>query len=520
MSSHKHDPLSPPADAVWLVPLGGSGEIGMNFNLYGTAGKWLIVDCGVCFPDETMPGIEVIMPDVSFIAERKQDLIGMVITHGHEDHIGAIEYLWPQLQCPVYATQFTAELIRSKLGRKDKKSNARVIELPQGGGFELGPFQVDLLHVTHSVPEAQMISITTKHGKILHTGDWKFDPHPVIGNLTDMDALKALGKQNIMALVGDSTNAIVSGHSGSELDVQNCLKKVFKRYKNRIAVTCFASNIARLKSIAVAATECGRKVGLVGVSLWRYGEIAEMCGYLPEFKHFLDEEQVMSTPRSDIVMVCTGCQGELRAAMARIAAGEHPDVQLEKDDVVIFSSREIPGNEKPIARVQNLLLEQGIQILTTDSEPVHVSGHPAQDELRELYQTVKPKLSVAVHGELRHQTEHQRIAKECGVKQTIIPTNGQIIKLGPGYPEIVGEVPVGRLGMDGKILRPLNGDAVKFRRKMGYNGAVVIALALDRRGEVATRSANSRSRFGGKCQHRRTARRLMRSRYGCNRQTD
>ncbi|MDD3287988.1 MAG: ribonuclease J [Alphaproteobacteria bacterium] len=482
MNKRQHHNIdNPPDDALWFLPLGGSGEIGMNFNLYGTAGKWLIVDCGITFPDENTPGIEVIMPDVRFISERREDIVGMVITHGHEDHLGAIEYLWSQLQCPIYATKFTAEIIRAKLGHKEKQKGLEIIELPVGGKFKAGPFSVNMVHVTHSIPEAHMISIETKHGKVLHTGDWKFDPHPGLGELTDFAELKALGKQNILAIVGDSTNALVAGHSGSEQDVLKCFKNIFGRYKNRIAVTCFASNIARIKSVYAAAKENGRYVALVGRSLWRNAEIAEECGYLPEFKNFLSEAEAMQAPRGKVVFVCTGCQGEVRAALSRIAAQNHPEVNFEDDDMVIFSSREIPGNEKAIGRVQNLLLAQGIKILTPDNDPVHVSGHPARDELAELYKTVRPRLSVPVHGELRHQTEHASVARECKVPNVIIPSNGQIIRLGPGPAKIVGEVPVGRLGLDGKIVRAIGGDALKDRRKLSFAGIVVITVALDRR---------------------------------------
>ena len=487
----KKDLHSPPNDALWFLPLGGSGEIGMNLNLYGTAGKWLMVDCGVTFPDESTPGIEIIMPDISFIADRRDDLVGIVLTHGHEDHLGAIEHLWPHLQCPVYATKFTAELLRSKLGMADRadrkvggrgKPQARIIELPLGGAFEIGPFKVDMVQVTHSIPEAHMVAITTQQGTVLHTGDWKFDPDPIIGHLTDFEKLKALGRQGVMALVGDSTNAMVQGHSGSELDAQKGLSGVFGRYKNRIAVTCFASNIARVKSIAAAARANGRYVALVGRSLWRNSEIAEACGYLPEFSEFLSEHEAMQAPRDKIVLICTGCQGEVRAALSRIAVFDHPEVSLEEGDTVIFSSRDIPGNEKPIGRVQNLLIRQGIEILTVHTAPVHVSGHPAQDELAQLYQWIRPNLSVPIHGELRHQTEHARVARENGATHTLIPHNGQIVRLGPGLHEVVTEVATGRLGLDGKVIRTLDRETLKHRRKISFGGVAVITVVLDKHG--------------------------------------
>jgi ribonuclease J len=483
MPKHKKDPHRPPEDALWFLPLGGSGEIGMNLNLYGTAGKWLMVDCGVCFPDESTPGIEIIMPDISFITDRRDDLVGMVITHGHEDHFGAIEYLWPHLQCPVYATPFVAEMIRAKLAQAGLKGQVRLIELPLRGSFELGPFKAELIHVTHSVPETHMVAITTKNGKVLHTGDWKFDPDPGVGELTDIERLKALGREGVMALVGDSTNAMESGQQGSEISVQKCFCDIFGRYRHRIAVTCFSSSIARLKSITVAARKHGRYVALVGRSLWRNAEIAESCGYLPEFNQFLSEHEAMQAPRDKIVLVCTGCQGEPRSALARIAAFDHPAVELEAGDTVIYSSRDIPGNEKAIGRVQNALLRQGMHVVTSNTDPVHMSGHAAQADMAQLYKWVRPKLAVPVHGELRHQTAHAKIAEESQVPAAIIPANGQIIRLGPGVHEVVAEVPAGRIGMDGKVLRALDRETIKHRRKLNFGGVCVITFALNKRGE-------------------------------------
>lgn len=484
MSKSKKDQFRPPEDAVWYLSLGGAGEIGMNLSLYGTAGKWLMVDCGITFGDEQTPGVEVIMPDIAFIEERRDDLIGLVVTHGHEDHIGAIEHLWPSLQCPVYATQFTAELIRAKLDRSDLKTKVRIIEVDKGGEFEIGPFHGEFVEVTHSIPESNMLVLTTKHGRVLHTGDWKFDPDPIVGALSDEKRLKELGRDGIMALVGDSTNALVEGHSGSEREVQDEFIKLFAAIKHRVVVTCFSSNIARLKSICEAAKKQGRYVSLVGRSLWRNAEVAEFCGYLPEFNDFLSENEAMLSPRDNIVLVCTGCQGEPRSALWRIATDDHPEVQLDAGDTVIFSSRDIPGNEKAIARLQNKLIEQNLRIITQNDAKVHVSGHPARDELIELYQWTRPKLSLPVHGEPRHQKEHANIAKECQVPATLIPTNGQIIRLGPGIHEVVSEVPSGRLGLDGKMLRSLDHEVNKERKRMSFNGAVAVTVVLDHRGQT------------------------------------
>lgn len=474
----------PPDDALWYLSLGGAGEIGMNLSLYGTAGKWLIVDCGVTFGDEMTPGIDIIMPDISFIADRKDDLVGMVVTHGHEDHIGAIEHLWSRLNCPVYATKFTAELIRNKLSHSDLIRRVKIIEIDKGGSFEIGPFKGDMIPVTHSIPESNMLALRTAHGTVLHTGDWKFDPDPIVGDLTDEARLQQLGREGVMAVVGDSTNALVEGHSGSERDAQNGLIDLFRGVSNRIVVTCFSSNIARLKSIAEAAKRTDRYVTLVGRSLWRNAEVAEECGYLPEFNEFLSENEAMLSPRDKIVIVSTGCQGEARAALWRIAMSDHPEIELDEGDTIIFSSRDIPGNEKAIARLQNRLIARGMKIITSHQAPVHVSGHPAQEELTQLYQWVRPRLVLPVHGELRHQQEHERIAKECQVPHSLIPANGQIIRLGPGVHEVVAEVPSGRWGLDGKVLRRLDDETAKSRRKMSFNGATVVTVVMDERGRV------------------------------------
>jgi ribonuclease J len=484
MSSRKKDQHRPPDDAVWYLSLGGAGEIGMNLSLYGTAGKWLMVDCGITFGDESTPGIDIIMPDIAFIADRRDDLVGMVITHGHEDHIGAIAHLWSQLQCPLYATKFTAEMIGNKLAFADLKGKVRIIEVPEGGNFEIGPFRCEFIPVTHSIPEANMLAIRTTQGTVLHTGDWKLDPDPVVGRVSDDKRLKELGAEGIMALIGDSTNALVPGRSGSERSVANEFETLFGTIKQRIVVTCFASNIARLKSIAMAAKKNGRYITLVGRSLWRNAEVAESCGYLPEFNEFLSENEAMMSPRDKIVMICTGCQGEPRSALPRIVADDHPEVELDRGDTVIFSSRDIPGNEKAISRLQNRLVAFGLEVMTADHASVHVSGHPAQEELIELYQWTRPNLLLPVHGETRHQMEHARIAQECQVPHTLIPSDGQIIRLGPGIHEIVTQVTSGRLGLDGKVLRRLDHEAGKDRRKMSYNGAVVITMVMDARGQV------------------------------------
>lgn len=480
----KVNPFIPPDDALWYLSLGGAGEIGMNLSLYGTAGKWLMVDCGITFGDEATPGVDIIMPDISFIAERRDNLVGMLVTHGHEDHIGAIEHLWPQLRCPVYATKFTAGLLRNKLAQRDHGGLVKIIELPLSGSFEAGPFKGKLISVTHSIPESNMLALTTRHGTTLHTGDWKFDPDPLVGDVTDYESLKALGRDGLLAVVGDSTNALVAGHSGSEREVRNELHKLFGQVQNRIIITCFASNIARVKSIITVAAEYGRYVTLVGRSLWRNADVADDCGYLPEFHNLLGEDQAMQCPRDKVVMICTGCQGEPRAALWRIAVDDHPEIAVDEGDTVIFSSRDIPGNEKDIGRLQNKLMANGLNVITYRDAPVHVSGHPAQDELTQLYQWTRPKLVLPVHGEARHQLEHEKIAKACQVPHTLIPQNGQIIRIGPDQFGVVGDVEHGRLCLDGKVLRRLDDATTKERKKLIHNGGMVVTVVMDRKGSV------------------------------------
>ena len=480
----------PPQDALWFLPLGGSGEIGINLNLYGTDGKWLMVDCGIMFGDETTPGIDVMTPDISFIAERRDDLLGLVITHAHEDHLGAVPYLWSSLRCPIYATPFAAAMLRGKLAQAGLQGQVDVIEIPVGGRFDLAPFNIEMVPVTHSVPEASMVVVTCSHGRVLHTGDWKLDDEPIVGLLTDEARLKELGEEGLLAVVGDSTGALKNVATPSEIRVQRGLKEVFASCEDRIIVTCFASNIARVKSVAEAARKHGRYVSMVGRSLWRNAEIAADLGYLPEFNDFLSEHEAMQAPRDKIVMLCTGCQGEKRAALSRIAVFDHPVVELERGDTVIFSSWDIPGNEKSIARTQNLLLARGIRVLTSSHMSgdtlIHASGHASRLDMATFYRWTHPQFVVCVHGELMHQTEHAHLATEVGIADTIIPKNGQIIRLGPGLHEVVGEVQVGRWGLDGKNLRPLDQTVTKHRRKMGFNGAAVVTLALDRRGMVAS----------------------------------
>ena len=457
----------------------------MNLTLYGHAGKWLMVDLGMGFAGDGVPGVDLLVPDPSFITERRKDLVGLVLTHAHEDHIGAVPFLWPRLRCPVYATPFTAAVLRLKLIEHGLQNEVEINEIPLGGRFSLGPFDLRYIGVTHSIPEPNMLTITTSAGTVLHTGDWKIDPGPVVGELTDIEGLKALGDAGVLAMIGDSTNATTPGHSGSEADLQASFKSLFPRYAERIVVACFSSNVARIESIARAAEASGRQVAIVGRSLWRIIEAAHETGYLKNLPPFLTGREAAILPRNKMVFVCTGSQGEPRSALARIAANNHPELTLEAGDTVIFSARPIPGNEIEIAHMQGRLLKRGVDIVTSKQEFVHVSGHPAQDELVQLYQWIRPTSAITVHGEYLHQSEHARIARECQVSHTIVPANGDIVRVKSGVePEIVGAVSVGVLAVDGKRLIPVDSSVIKGRRRQIEQGGAVVTIVMDHKGRM------------------------------------
>ncbi|MGH7062818.1 MAG: ribonuclease J [Stellaceae bacterium] len=468
------------------MPLGGSGEIGMNLNLYGYRGQWLILDCGVTFGEEEhQPGVDVIMADPAFIAERRANLLGIVATHAHEDHIGAIPYLWPQLKCPVWATPFTASLLRAKLVEAQLANQVKIHTVPMSGRFSIGPFDLELITLTHSIPEPNAVVIRTSAGTVLHTGDWKLDPDPLVGPTTDEAALQRLGDEGVLAMVCDSTNALRPGTSGSEGELRISLTDLVGRYDARVAVACFASNVARLETIAHAAAAHGREVALVGRSLRRIDKAARETGYLADVPQFLTEEEAGYIPRDRILLICTGSQGEPRAALARIARGDHPQIVLEEGDAVIFSSRIIPGNEKPIGRLHNALARMRIEIVTENDHFVHVSGHPARDELLHMYQLVRPRIAIPVHGEARHMIAHARLAADCQVPQALVIENGDVVRIGAGKAAIVDEVPVGRLASDGKSLLPLGGEALRQRQRVTFNGSAVATVVLDRNGGLA-----------------------------------
>jgi ribonuclease J len=487
----KAGPADSDRGALFFVSLGGAGEIGMNLNLYGYGGNWLILDCGVTFGDDSQPGIEVVMPDPRFIVERRDRLLGIVATHAHEDHIGAIPYLWRELRCPIWATPFTAALLRAKLAEAGLVEQVKINVVPMSGRFAIGPFELELITLTHSIPEPNGVVLRTPVGTLFHTGDWKFDPDPLIGGPADEEALRRLGAEGVLAMIGDSTNALRPGVSGSEAQLRASLTEIVGRYDARVAVACFASNVARLETIAYAAAAHGREAALVGRSLRRIDQVARETGYLRELPRFLTEDEAGYMPRDRIVLICTGSQGEPRAALTRIARADHPNVVLEEGDAAIFSSRIIPGNEKAIGRLQNALAGLGVEIVTELDDFVHVSGHPARDELTRMYQLVQPRIAIPVHGETRHLLAHARLAAECQVHQPLVIANGDLVRLSSGHAAIVDEVPVGRLASDGKALLPLDGLALKARRRAGQDGSALASLVLDRRGELAAAPAVS-----------------------------
>jgi ribonuclease J len=478
-----------------FLPLGGAGEIGMNLNLYGYAGKWLMVDLGITFGDDSTPGVDVVMPDPAFIVERREALVGLVLTHAHEDHLGAVPDLWPQLRCPVYATPFAASVLRRKLSEAGIADAVPVTEVALGSRFSLGPFDLELVTMTHSILEPNALAIRTPAGTVLHTGDWKIDPAPLIGEVTDEAALRRIGDEGVLAMVCDSTNVFVKGESGSEADVRQALERLIAGRTGRVAVTCFASNLARVDSIAKAAVAVGRRPALVGRALYRMVDAARENGYLLDFPTTVAERDVGWLPRNEVCLICTGSQGEPRAALARLAQDDHPDIDLEPGDTVIFSSRVIPGNERSIGRIQNLLSERGIEIVS-DSAEIHVSGHPARDELVRLYQWVRPRVAIPVHGEHRHLVEHAALARACQVPEAFVAPNGSVVRLAPGPVEVIDHVPTGRLVRDGNRLLSIEDSALRDRRRVIWNGAVVATLVVDRAGRLLAPPALSMQGIG------------------------
>jgi ribonuclease J len=477
-------------DELTFAPLGGVGEIGMNLSIYGLGNRhqrsWLAVDLGVSFGDEEhLPGIDLIMPDISFLEKERKNLMGLVLTHAHEDHFGAIIDLWPKLQCPIYATQFSAALFQAKLEAERNPPKIPVTVVPSGGRIDLGPFNVEFIPVAHSIPESHALAIHTTLGTVLHTGDWKLDPTPILGPPTDEKRLRELGEAGVLALVGDSTNAVRDGRSPSEAEVATIIAGLVKSAKGRVAVTTFASNVARVKAVADAAKAADREVVVVGRAMERVVQVARECGYLDGTQSFRGMDLYGHFPADKVLALCTGSQGEPRAALARIANNDHPAVTLNKGDTVIFSSRTIPGNEKAVNSIINGLVAQGVEVITDRTHLVHVSGHPRRDELRDIISWVRPRILIPVHGEALHLSEHAKLARAAAVPKVITCRNGDLVKLGPGDPGIIDELPAGRLYKDGTILEDSKSRAVVERRKMGYAGCVFVAVAMTEKGELA-----------------------------------
>lgn len=476
------NPLKSGCELVFL-PLGGSGEIGMNLNAYGYGPpdnrQWIVVDIGVTFGrEESLPGVELILPDPSFLEGERDNILGIVLTHAHEDHIGALAWLWPRLKAPVFATPFTAALLREKLKERALLERVKLTEIPLKGNLRLGPFDIEFVTLTHSIPEPNGLAIRTPLGLIWHTGDWKIDPNPLIGETTDVEKLTAMAEEGVLAMVCDSTNVFVEGESGSEADVRERLIEVIGACEGRVAVAAFASNVARVESAIIAARICGRSVCLAGRSMHRIVAAARSVGLLSGIPEMIGEEEARVLAPEKALFLCTGSQGEPRAALTRIARGEHRNIVLRDGDTVIFSSRVIPGNETAIYALYNLLTERGVELITAEHAPVHVSGHPARDELRQMYRWTRPSIAVPVHGERRHILEHVKLARELQVPEAIAPRNGDLIRLAPGPAAVIDEVPAGRLYLDGARLIEADDEALRDRRRLASDGSVSVALAV------------------------------------------
>ena len=476
-------------EELLFCPLGGSGEIGMNMNLfaYGKPGeqKWIIVDIGVTFADDTVPGIDLIYPDPGFIIDKKDDLLGIVLTHAHEDHIGAIVHIWPKLKCKIYATPFTAVLISEKFKEKkiDINSYLKIVEL--NSTLKLEPFNIEFITLTHSILEPNGLKIQTPVGNILHTGDWKVDPNPLIGGDINAKRLKEIGEEGVLAMICDSTNVFSHGKSGSELDVRKSLMNIMKRLKKKIIVTSFASNVARMETVFHCAKQTGRHISLVGRSMHRIFKAARKCGYLKDVIEPIDPREAKNLSSGKIVYLCTGSQGEPMGAMMRIAKFTHPDVIIEKGDAVVFSSKIIPGNEKKLYKLHNQLVKEGLEVISEENEFVHVSGHPNREDLKEMYGWIRPKCIIPVHGEHRHMIEHINFAKEMQVPNSVLVENGDIVKLYPGLkPEVYDRAPSGKLYVDGNISVEEDAQSIKERKNLSSYGFLDVTILINSDGRI------------------------------------
>ena len=475
-------------DQLLFVPLGGSNEIGMNLNLYHYQGKWLMVDLGIGFADEYLPGVDIIVPDIEFVQDIRDDLLGLVLTHAHEDHLGAVPYLWDDIGCDIYATPFTASVLKAKLAGEGMQGRVPIKEIPTGSQLKLGPFDLDLIPLTHSIPEMQALAIKTDKGVVMHTGDWKLDAEPMVGEVSDETSLKKYGDAGILAMVCDSTNVFVEGESGSEGTVRKHLKEQIAACKERVIVTTFASNIARVESIILCAQECGRKVALAGRSLHRVTGAAKDAGYLQDVDPFISDKDVANLPRDEVLILCTGGQGEERAALSRMVQGSHPTLKLASGDTVIFSTRVIPGNENRLRWLTNQLVRKEINMITDKDAPIHVSGHPARAELERMYQLVRPQIAIPVHGETQHIHEHARFAKNMQVPQVVEAFNGAVINLSGGDDVRVVEVAdSGYIAIDGDSMIETNSPVIRMRRRLRDEGNITVSVVLDKDGGLLCR---------------------------------
>jgi len=472
-----------PGNELLFLALGGSGEIGMNVNLYGCDGKWVMVDLGLTFADPAYPGVELVLPDLSFIEDRADDLLGIVLTHGHEDHIGAIPYLAADLGVPLYATPFTAGLIRLKLEEEGLSKDVELHVIENEGSFALGPFGFRYIPLAHSIPEGNAVLIDTPHGRIFHTGDWKLDERPLLGQPSTPQELTAIGDEGVLALVCDSTNVFNPEASGSESDVREGLMQTIGGAKGRVLVTTFASNAARVQTLGEVARATGRKLCVAGRSLDRIIGTAKAAGYLKDFPPLVDWDDAMALPREEVMIVATGGQGEARAALSRIAFDSHP-IKLTEGDMVVFSSKQIPGNEIAIGRIQNALAAKNILMVTDRQAEVHVSGHPGRPELEAMYRWIRPQILLPVHGERRHMAEQARLGIASGIPHAVVQSNGDLLRLAPGTPQIIGHEETGRLVLDGDVILPADGSTMNERRKVALHGQISVAVALDRKGKL------------------------------------
>jgi ribonuclease J len=481
--------MAQPQQELVFAPLGGVGEIGMNLSIYGLGPEgrrsWLAVDLGVSFASEDqLPGVDLILPDIRYLVAERKNLAGLVLTHAHEDHFGAVLELWPRLKVPIYATPFTAALLAAKRASEPGAPEIPVTVVPLGSRFKAGPFDIELATMAHSIPESNALIIRTPVGNVLHTGDWKIDPTPILGDATDEKKLRALGEEGCLALIGDSTNAVREGRSPSEADVAKTIAELVKTARGRVAVTTFASNVGRLRAVAAAAAAAGRELVVVGRAMDRVIQVARETGYWDDMPDARPVDAYGYLPPNKVVALCTGSQGEPRAALARIAEDQHPDVTFSRGDRVIYSARTIPGNEKAVGRVINGLINQGIEVITDRTHMVHVSGHPRRAELEDLIGWVRPKILVPVHGEALHLSEHAALARKCGVKQVIQIRNGDLLRLAPDA-RVIDEVPAGRLYKDGALIVEADARTVADRRRLSFAGAVSIALAITDKGVLA-----------------------------------